>query len=233
MGLLRHQLGESVLAAAEIFGNDDGGVVGGSCHDALDRVFDRDGLAGLEVELGRLLFGGVFGNLQRRIELDLAGVEALEQQIERHDFGQRGRMAQRVGIGCLQYRAAIAVDDDRRRWRSNILRRGHDGGVAAGRNDDACGDARASAASLVMVRAAATRGQSQRDHRRSPMRAPKLTHAITHPVPERAEPRKAAPFCSFGRVLLPQQDGRSWATSRDERGIAPTRSSPGQHGQAR
>ncbi len=117
VGLLRHQLGESVLAAAEIFGDDDGGVVGGSGDDAFDRVLDRDGLPGLEAELGRVLLGGMLGNRQRRIELDLAGVETLEQQIERHHFGQRGRMAQSVGIGRLQHRAAIAVDHDRRERR--------------------------------------------------------------------------------------------------------------------
>ena len=63
-GFLRHQLGEVCLVAAEIFGDDDGGVVGRLRDDAFDRVFDRDGLAGLEVELGRILLGGVFGDLE-------------------------------------------------------------------------------------------------------------------------------------------------------------------------
>ena len=113
MGLLRHQLGEAVFVAAEIFGDGNGGVVGRFGDDALDGVFDRDGLAGFEIELGRILVGGVLGDLERRVELDLAGIEPLEQQIERHDLGQRGRMAQRVRIRCLQHFAAIAVDHDR------------------------------------------------------------------------------------------------------------------------
>ena len=73
-----------------------------------------DGLAGLEIELGRILFGGVFGNLQLRVEPDLAGVEALEQEIKRHHLGQRRGMAQGVGVRGFEYGAAIAVDHDRR-----------------------------------------------------------------------------------------------------------------------
>ncbi len=110
-------LAKACLAAAEIFGDDDGGIVGGSGDDALDRVLDRDGLAGLEPELGRVLLRGMFGNGKRRIELEPAGVETLEQQIERHHFGQRGGVAQRVGIRRLQHCAAVAVDHDRRKWR--------------------------------------------------------------------------------------------------------------------
>ena len=93
MGFFRHQLGELVLAAAEVFGDDDGGVIGRPGDHALDGVFDRDSLAGLEVELGGILIGGVLGDLERRVELDLVGVETFEQQIERHDLGQRGRVA--------------------------------------------------------------------------------------------------------------------------------------------
>src|SRR5581483_3629964 len=37
-----------------------------------------------------------------------------EQQIKRHDLAERSRMPQRVRIGRLQHRAAIAVDDDGR-----------------------------------------------------------------------------------------------------------------------
>jgi hypothetical protein len=47
------------------------------------------------------------------IELHLAGVEALEQQIKRHDLGQRGGVADAVGVVGGQRGAGIAVDDDR------------------------------------------------------------------------------------------------------------------------
>ena len=48
VGLLRHQLGELVLVAAEIFGDGHRGVVRRLGDHRLDRVFDGDGLAGLE-----------------------------------------------------------------------------------------------------------------------------------------------------------------------------------------
>ena len=44
----------------------------------------------------------------------LAGFDLLEQQIERHDLGERGRMPQRVGVGGVQHAARIGVDHDRR-----------------------------------------------------------------------------------------------------------------------
>ena len=69
-------------------------------------------LAGLEAELGRRLFGGVLRHVHFGVELHLAGFETLEQQIERHDLGERGRMAAGVRIGGLQHGAGIAVDDD-------------------------------------------------------------------------------------------------------------------------
>ena len=46
------------------------------------------------------------------VERELAGFELLEQQIERHDLGQRGRMADGVGIGRMQHLAGIGVDHD-------------------------------------------------------------------------------------------------------------------------
>src|SRR3979490_62479 len=48
----------------------------------------------------------------RVVELELAGLELLEQEIERHDLGERGRMPERVRIGGMQDRAGIAVDHD-------------------------------------------------------------------------------------------------------------------------
>ena len=52
------------------------------------------------------------GHVHFGVELHLAGLEALEQQIKRHDLGQRGGMADAVGIVGRQRRAGIAVDDD-------------------------------------------------------------------------------------------------------------------------
>src|SRR5215475_10798323 len=64
------------------------------------------------------LVGCVLRYRHFRVELHLAGVEALEQQIERHHLGERGRVPRRVGIGGRQRRAGVAVDDDRRKRRA-------------------------------------------------------------------------------------------------------------------
>ena len=48
----RHQLGELLLAAAERLGDDHRDVIGRLGDDGADRGLDRDGLAGLEAELG-------------------------------------------------------------------------------------------------------------------------------------------------------------------------------------
>ncbi len=119
--LAGHQLGEIVFIAADGFGDHDRGVVGRARHQSLDGVLDADGLARAQAELGRRLLGGVLGHLHFGVELHLAGVEALEQQIERHDLGQRGRMAAGVGIVRGKRRAGIAVDDDRGERRAVAL----------------------------------------------------------------------------------------------------------------
>jgi hypothetical protein len=45
------------------------------------------------------------------IQCDLPGVETFEQQIERHDLGQRRRVADTVGAVGLECRAGVRVDD--------------------------------------------------------------------------------------------------------------------------
>jgi len=73
---------------------------------------DLDGLSLAQAELGRALRGGVRRHVELAVELELAGFQALEQQVERHDLGQRGGMAQRIRIGRVQDGAAIGVDHD-------------------------------------------------------------------------------------------------------------------------
>lgn len=116
--LAGHHRGEIVLVAADRFGDHNGSVVRGAGDETLDRVLDADGLARTQIELGRILIGGVLRHRHLGIELHLAGFETLEQQIERHDLGKRSGMAKPVGAGRLEHRAGIAVDDDRRELRA-------------------------------------------------------------------------------------------------------------------
>ncbi len=60
----------------------------------------------------------MFGNRHLGVELHLAGVEALEQKIKRHDLGEGGRMADAVRAGRGQRGAGIGVDNDRRKLRA-------------------------------------------------------------------------------------------------------------------
>ena len=114
MRLLRHQLGEARLRRRRGFRRSPPQRRSPTCvTTALIASSTAMRLAGLESEFRRRLLGGVLGDLERRIEPDLAGFEPLEQQIKRHDLGQRRRMARRVGVRRVQHLAGVAVDDDR------------------------------------------------------------------------------------------------------------------------
>src|SRR5262249_10468894 len=63
--LPRHQLGELFLGPGKRLRDDNSRVIGGARDHALDRVLDLDGLAFLQVELGRRLVLGVRGYLER------------------------------------------------------------------------------------------------------------------------------------------------------------------------
>jgi len=63
-----------------------------------------------QAEFGGRLLRGVIGHLHLRVEPELAGLKLLEQQIERHDLGERGRVARRVRIGRVQHLARIRID---------------------------------------------------------------------------------------------------------------------------
>ena len=113
MRLGGHQPGEFRLVAAQRLGHDHRHVIGRFGDDGADRGFHLDALTRLQAELGRRLRGGVRGDRHFRRHLDLAGLQPLEQQIERHDLGQRGRMTRAVGIGRLHHGARIGVHHDR------------------------------------------------------------------------------------------------------------------------
>ena len=111
--LLGHYPGKLILAARQVFGDGNGNVICRFGNHRLDGVLDRDGLARLEAELGRGLLCSMGGDLQRRVEPDPPGIELLEQEVERHDLGQRGGVTHRIGVRRLQHLAAVAVDDQR------------------------------------------------------------------------------------------------------------------------
>ena len=111
-GLGGHQLGKFCFVAGERFGNDRRHVVCRLGDDGADRGFHLDRLAGLEPELRWCLHGSVRRHIHFGRELDLSCLKAFEQQVKRHDLGERGRMARAVGVGGLHHRAGIDVHHD-------------------------------------------------------------------------------------------------------------------------
>ena len=99
-------------AAAKCLGHHHGGVVGRLGDQPLDGVLDLEAVAGFDAELGRRLARRLLGNRHHGVERDLAGLQAFEQQVQRHDLGQRRRVARGVGIGGMQHTAVVGVDHD-------------------------------------------------------------------------------------------------------------------------
>jgi len=64
----------------------------------------------------------MFGYVKRAVELELAGLEPLEQEVQRHDLGERGRMAQLVRIDRMKGGPGIGIDDNFRIGRAAAMR---------------------------------------------------------------------------------------------------------------
>ena len=113
----RHHAREAVFRAADEFGDGRGRIVGRLGDQRIDDRLDADRSAGLDAELGRRPRRGMRGERHLGRLLDLARGEPLEDQIERHHLGERGRVARLAGVGRKQRLAGIGVDDDRRIFR--------------------------------------------------------------------------------------------------------------------
>ena len=94
--------------AADILADRHGDVVGRLDQHHLQRVVERHDRAGLEAHLARRLGGGMLGNLDRRIERQLAGRDRAERHIGRHQLGERGRIPALESVLMLQHLAAVA-----------------------------------------------------------------------------------------------------------------------------
>src|SRR5262249_26029315 len=91
------------------------------------------GLPWSKPELGGSLHGRVLGHRQLRIELEFARFHEFEQQIERHDLGERSRMTQFIRLCGVKYVAGIAVHDNRRGRRATSF-----GGLRHGEGNKKC-----------------------------------------------------------------------------------------------
>src|SRR3546814_1103529 len=74
------------------------GVVGRLGGERQDGIFDGNAVAHVEAELGRCHAGRPLGHRQRLVERDGALLQRLEDQIEGHHLGQRGRVVAGIRI---------------------------------------------------------------------------------------------------------------------------------------
>lgn len=56
---------------------------------------------------------GEFRDGEPIAELQLAGIEPIEHQIERHDLGERGWIARGVGVAGMEHLGGVHIDHDR------------------------------------------------------------------------------------------------------------------------
>ena len=113
-GLARHHVSEGAFVAADILRDRDGDIVGGAGDDGLDGVLNIDRGARAEAELCRLLRCGTLRDRNVGVEPDTPLLEFLEQQIERHHFGDRGRVMRCAFVLRRQRTSCVRIDDDRR-----------------------------------------------------------------------------------------------------------------------
>ncbi len=114
LGPERHQGGELSFRSAQLLGHGDRDVVGGFHRHGADRLIDGDAVAGPKPEPGRRLVRGVRGDHHAVAQGNLAGLQRLEGQVERHQLGDGRRIAGAVGVALVEHLAGIGVDDDGR-----------------------------------------------------------------------------------------------------------------------
>ena len=108
-----HKANEVRLRAADLFCQSDGDIVCGFCNERQDGVGNRYLVAGVEIELRGSDRRRRLGNRNFVRHLEPAGLDSLERQVERHHFGERGGVANRIAVVVVQNSARIGVKDHR------------------------------------------------------------------------------------------------------------------------
>ncbi len=107
--LLRHQLGEPLLAAADVLGDGNGHVVRGLGDQRLDGVERLDLAALVHVEFGRLLPDGMGREADLGPVRHAPGFDLLEEHIERHQLHEGRREAKVIGGALVQHPARVRI----------------------------------------------------------------------------------------------------------------------------
>ncbi len=86
-----HHVGEAFDGAAQALGHNHAGIVAGIDDDAPDKGFDGNPGIQLHEHLGALGAPGTFRYRQRVRQLDAPVLQPLEQKLQGHQLGHRGR----------------------------------------------------------------------------------------------------------------------------------------------
>ncbi len=106
-----HQGGELAFRSADPLGHGHGHVIGRLHRHRPDRLVHRDAVAGAHAEAGRGRAGGVGRDIDPVRQGQLARLQGLEGQVERHQLGDRRRIARAVGVLLVEHLAGVGVDD--------------------------------------------------------------------------------------------------------------------------
>jgi hypothetical protein len=109
-----HELGELRLAAGDMLGYGDGHVVGRLDDQSPDGVTNGDLGALLDLQPGRRRPRRIGREPEGGGEREPPLLQKLEQQIERHQLGERGRVAQLVGAALIECSARIGIHGQNR-----------------------------------------------------------------------------------------------------------------------
>ena len=110
-----HALGERLLGTGDVLCHGDGAVIGGVDGDALEHLVDAHLLALLEPDLAAAHGAGMGAGGHDVARIELAAVELLHDEQQRHDLRHAGGGQVLIGIFLIQHRAGRALHQDRRR----------------------------------------------------------------------------------------------------------------------
>jgi len=112
-GAARHLLGKSRLAVGQSLGQHRGGIVRRPGDEPQNEFLHCDRFAGSESQFCRRATRGLVGDREILVRPKPADIQRFEDQIERHHFGERGRIGDRIGVHRAQNASGFDIDHDR------------------------------------------------------------------------------------------------------------------------
>ncbi len=107
-----HQCSETRFGSGNVFPDHDRHIVRRLGDQGFNGVPGRDRGARLQAQPRGRLAGRFAGDGHGGVEREPASRNLVEQHVEGHDLGQRGRMARRIGMPRMQDRSGLLIDHD-------------------------------------------------------------------------------------------------------------------------